>query len=258
MSKVPRLEVDADDTLNLEFEGFVPEIFDCNNITILLKNLFNDGCIFNAYEIADVITKQHYGTVLKPVLDSDDNDESETSDNDDDTSSDGNDVIFSVTSVIPLNQTECNTYPVVKNIREFILKEASLLGNDSKNEILSIFDSEHNLPVLFINERFDNLPLSICSEAIFSLSKELDDVNLIPTHFILFALGTKNKETDGFSYVYPELSVFQKFVSYCIELKMESLFKNNFKTENDFDVMLIMILCKNNFFDALEKLKIGF
>lgn len=257
-------KVDSVDTtkeiLNLELEGYSPGISDRDSITILLKHLFPNDCIINVENLAEYIVSQDsIGTVVKPTCD----DESDDDDDDDN-------IVFAVTSVVDLSHESAMKHSVVKDLRNFILEGVKSSKNvPTRCKVEELLEKDVNCKsFLLINERFENLPLSICSEAISSLPSEFKSSDLLPTHlFILsWAYSEEVKDSDKkYEFAYPEIEFVVPHALHVLELDHNSLTLHSAKKKqssdgdddegtNDFNTLLLIIIPMDRFHDMLTSL----
>ncbi|KAK4472094.1 hypothetical protein MN116_005464 [Schistosoma mekongi] len=245
------------ETLNLELEGFSPDINDRDSISILLKHLFPDNSSISVGDLAEYIVSQNsIGTVIKPACDGDDDESDEDSD----------DIVFAVTSVVDICPKSAEMHSVINDLRKFILKGVENSKDIStKDKVIELLVKDMNCnPYLLINERFENLPLSICSESVSSLSSELKSSNLHPTHLLLLLWAYTEDKDDGdkkFEYAYPEVEYIVPHALHVVELDCKSISSHNVRKKvgdeddentNDFNTLLLVVIPMDKFHDILS------
>uniref|UniRef100_A0A3Q0KMV0 Protein BCCIP homolog n=2 Tax=Schistosoma mansoni TaxID=6183 RepID=A0A3Q0KMV0_SCHMA len=259
VAKVDNVDT-SKEIFNLELEGFPPDISDRDSITILLKHLFPNNCVINVENLAEyIVTQDSIGTVVKPTCDDESDDDS-----------DDDNIVFAVTSVVDLSHESAVKHSVVKDLRNFILEGV----NASKNvpmrcKVEELLDKDTDCKsFLLINERFENLPLSICAEAVSALPSEFKSSNLLPTHlFILsWAYSEEAKDNDKkYEFAYPEIEFIVPHALHVLELDHNSLTRDGAKIKqcsdgdddertNDFNTLLLIIIPMDRFHDMLTSL----
>ncbi|CAI2727810.1 unnamed protein product [Schistosoma spindalis] len=257
-------KVDSVDTtkeiLNIELEGFSPDIGDRDSIIILLKHLFPNDCVINVEDLAQYIVSQDsIGTVVKPTCDDESDDDS-----------DDDNIVFAVTSVIDLSHESAAKHSVVKDLRNFILEGVkSSKDIPTRCKVKELLDTDMDCKsFLLINERFENLPPSICAEAVSSLPSEFKSSNLLPTHLFILSRAYSEGAQDSdkkYEYAYPEMEYIIPHALHVLELDHNSLTRYSAKTKqssdgdddeglNHFNTLLLMIIPMDRFHDMLTSL----
>nr|CAH8845574.1 unnamed protein product [Trichobilharzia regenti] len=250
-------EVDSQQEF-LALEGCAPNPEDRDSVAILLKHLFPDDSVVNAGDLAEYITSHdEFGTVVKPAVD----DDEDASDDD----SDDGEIVFSITSAVDLSPLTAEKHSVVRSIRNFFLNAVrnseSVAIKDKVEELLERDSTCH--PYLFINERFDNLSLTVCAEAVSNLPSELKSAGSSPTHFLLMAWAVTEEAEDGtkkYEYAYPEVEFIVPHALYVLEIDPKWLRSNEGKKRKvdedtlDYDTMFLIIISMDKFQDILDSL----
>ncbi|KAH8875401.1 Protein BCCIP like [Schistosoma japonicum] len=246
------------ETLNFELEGFPPDINDRDSISILLKHLFPESFTINVGDLAEYIVSQNsIGTVIKPACDGDDDESDKDSDDD---------IVFAVTSVVDLSLKSAEKHSVINDLRKFILNGVeSSKDIFTKDKVVEILVKDMNCnPYLLINERFENLPLSVCAESVSALPSEFKSSNLLPTHLLLlsWAYIEDNKNSDKkFEYAYPEMEYIVPHALHVVELDYKSVNSHSVRknlgnegegSTNDFNTLLLVVIPMDKFHDILS------
>ncbi|KAA3672279.1 protein BCP1 [Paragonimus westermani] len=242
--KVARKEDFDPPTLELDLEGFSPSKGDCDGIAVLLKHIFA-GSAVNAVDLAEyIVSNNACGTVVKPSAD----DDEAGSDDDDDQQ-----IIFSLTTVISLSSSESQKYSVIGHLKEF-LKSIVIKAKPStaKDDVLVYLDCDSTHLCLFLNERFENLPLSVCADAVAALPAEMKEANLSPTHLVLLSRAHKSVSDCTLDYAYPEIEHVLPFSVANVEVTTTTGCDED---TSDFNTYVILILPMDRFSEVLDVMR---
>ncbi|CAH8494137.1 unnamed protein product [Schistosoma turkestanicum] len=260
LAKVDKLDAE-EETMNIDLEGFLPDIGDRDSVKILLKHLFPSSSAINVGNLTEFIVSQNaIGTVVKPAC---------VEDGESDDDSDDDNIVFAVTSVVDFSHESSEKHSIVKDLRNFILKEVrrskNILTKDKVEELLT--KDVNCKPFLLINERFENLPLSVCAEAVSSLPSEFKSSNLCPTHLLLLSWAYSEEAGDinkKYEYAYPEMEFIVPHALHVLELDLKSLTSHGAKEKqsgdsdneetNDFNTLLLIVIPMDKFHDILTSL----
>ncbi|KAF5406384.1 CDK regulator involved in ribosome export [Paragonimus heterotremus] len=243
--KVARKEDFDPPTLELDLEGFSPSKGDCDGIAVLLKHIFA-GSSVNAVDLAEyVVSNNACGTVVKPSADDDDE---PGSDDDDDQQ-----IIFSLTTVINLSSAESQKHSIIGHLKEFLKTiVAKAKPSTAKDNVLGYLDSESIHLCLFLNERFENLPLSVCADAVAALPAEMKEANLSPTHLVLLSRAHKSVSDCKLEYAYPEIEHVLPFSVANVEVTTKTGCDED---DSDFNTYVILILPMDKFSEVLDAMR---
>ncbi|CAL8091035.1 unnamed protein product [Calicophoron daubneyi] len=244
--KVARQECNGatEQTLQLELEGFSPREDDSDGIAILLHHIFPDGSAVSAKDLANYIVSHNtVGTVVKPAEDESEEEEDEE---------DPQEIVFGLTTVVDLSLGECEKHAVVKHIRDFLLDIIHDSAPSSKKDgLIELFGSSAGSRIfLLLNERFENLPLSICAEAVSSLPSELKEAKLTPTHFLLLSRAFRSESS--IEYAYPEYEHIRPFSLFDLEAPVKAA---SVHSDDDCNTYVVLVIKIDRFPEVLDALR---
>ncbi|VDM32476.1 unnamed protein product [Hydatigera taeniaeformis] len=201
-----------EDVIELDLEGFSPQLEDRDGIIQLLRQHMPKDSNVSLGELADyIINQSSVGTVVKNTVN-----EADAAKDDDD------EIIFSLTTVISLSVPTVARSSVVSEIRTFLsscISRAEPSSSDSKILLKVLMGQASEKPGLLINERLVNLPPAVAAEAVAVLPQEILTLpeEERPTHLILMTRAVKSKDADELIYIQPEMEIVRKVAFAVVE-----------------------------------------
>ncbi|KAL5110391.1 hypothetical protein TcWFU_005396 [Taenia crassiceps] len=202
-----------DDIVELDLEGFSPQLEDRDGIIQLLKQHIPKESNISLGELADyIIAQDSIGTVVKNAVS-----EADTAKDEDD-----DDIVFSLTTVISLFGSALTRSSVVSELRDFIsscISRVEQTSPDAKTLLKVLMGQASEKPALLINERLVNLPPAVAAEAVAVLPQEINTLpeGERPTQLIVLTRVVKSEDADELIYIQTEMETVRKVAFAVVE-----------------------------------------